>query len=375
MKREKDIYVKIIDEENIAKAIDAVNKTHRWNYGHKPNRTVLWVESTKPDRIVEIRAIIEHGFIPSNPRRRRIFDQAAWKWRDICEPRLYPDQYIHHAVIQALTPIMMKGMDRWCCGSIRGRGTHYGARAIKKWMKNDIRGTKYALELDIKHFYDSIKPQYVMDRMRQLIKDGNALRLIETLIHDGILIGCYFSQWFANTLLQPLDRLIRESGLCSHYLRYMDNFSIFGSNKRKLKKLFHLIEEWLNAHDLQIKENWQLFRITDRRIPNALGYRYGRGFTFIRKNTLLRIKRKLKVMYRTIDFGGKLRIKTVNGMISRLGQLKHCNSKKLRERLLRQNFVRMLKNIVRKYQKSEVTQWNTVLQKYMERKSFVPSPA
>ena len=242
-------------------------------------------------------------------------------------------------------------------------------------MKNDIRGTKYALELDIKHFYDSIKPQYVMDRMRQLIKDGNALRLIETLIHDGILIGCYFSQWFANTLLQPLDRLIRESGLCSHYLRYMDNFSIFGSNKRKLKKLFHLIEEWLNAHDLQIKENWQLFRITDRRMPNALGYRYGRGFTFIRKNTLLRIKRKLKVMYRTIDFGGKLRIKTVNGMISRLGQLKHCNSKKLRERLLRQNFVRMLKNIVRKHQKSEVTQWNTVLQKYMERKSFAPSPA
>ena len=110
-------------------------------------------------------------------------------------------------------------------------------------------------------------------------------------------------------------------------------------------------------------------------MPNALGYRYGRGFTFIRKNTLLRIKRKLKVMYRTIDFGGKLRIKTVNGMISRLGQLKHCNSKKLRERLLRQNFVRMLKNIVRKHQKSEVTQWNTVLQKYMERKSFAPSPA
>ena len=35
----------------------------------------------------------------------------------------------------------------------------------------------------------------------------------------GILIGAYFSQWFANTVLQPLDRLIRESGLCDHYLR------------------------------------------------------------------------------------------------------------------------------------------------------------
>lgn len=57
MKREKDIYVKIIDEENIAKAIDAVNKTHRWNYGHKPNRTVLWVESTKPGDDIKTRAV------------------------------------------------------------------------------------------------------------------------------------------------------------------------------------------------------------------------------------------------------------------------------------------------------------------------------
>ena len=125
----------------------------------------------------------------------------------------------------------------------------------------------------------------------------------------------------------------------------------------------------------RVKENWQTFKITKRRLPNALGYRYGRGFTFIRKNTLLRIKRKLKIIYRLTDTSAKLPFKMVNGMMSRLGQLKHCNSKDLRGRLLRQNFVRMLKNIIRKHQKSEVIQWNTVLQKYMERKSFVPSPA
>ena len=375
MKRAKDIYIKIIDEANILAAIEEVNSTHRWNQGHKLNRTVLWVESTKPDRVKEIREIIENGFTPAPPRHRRIYDQAAGKWRDICEPKLYPDQYIHHAVIQVLTPIMMKGMDKWCCGSIRKRGTHYGAKAIKKWMKKDPSGTKYSLELDIKHFYDSIEPQQVMCRMRQLIKDGRALHLIEVLIQDGILIGCYFSQWFANTLLQPIDRLIRESGLCTHYIRYMDNFSIYGSNKRKLRKLFYMIQEWLNAHGLQVKENWQIFKITTHRLPNALGYRYGRGFTFVRKNTLLRIKRKLKTIYRTIDSGEKLPIKMATGMISRLGQLKHCNSKKLRERILRQNFVRMLKNIIRKHQKLEVIKWNMVLQKYMERKSFVPAPA
>ena len=43
MKREKDIYIKIIDEANILAAIEEVNSTHRWNQGHKPNRTVLWI--------------------------------------------------------------------------------------------------------------------------------------------------------------------------------------------------------------------------------------------------------------------------------------------------------------------------------------------
>lgn len=61
MKRAKDIYIKIIDEANILAAIEEVNSTHRWNQGHKPNRTVLWVESTKPDLVKEIREIIENG--------------------------------------------------------------------------------------------------------------------------------------------------------------------------------------------------------------------------------------------------------------------------------------------------------------------------
>ena len=88
MKRAKDIYIKIIDEANILAAIEEVNSTHRWNQGHKPNRTVLWVESTKPDRVKEIREIIENGFTPAPPRHRRIYDQAAGKWRGICEPKL-----------------------------------------------------------------------------------------------------------------------------------------------------------------------------------------------------------------------------------------------------------------------------------------------
>ena len=70
---------------------------------------------------------------------------------------------------------MMRGMDDFCCGSIRGRGTIYGVKAIKKWMKNDKSGTRWCAELDIYHFYEQLSAEVVMDRMRELIKDRGYL--------------------------------------------------------------------------------------------------------------------------------------------------------------------------------------------------------
>ena len=241
MKRANNLFPKLVSEENLRLAIFAVNVTHRFHPHHRPNRTVARVEADIDRYVKELREIITGGYEANEPRLARRWDKSAGKWRDISEPRLWPDQYVHHAVIQVLEPIMMRGMDNFCCGSIRNRGIHYGVRAIKKWMRTDPKGTKYAEELDIHHFYDSLTAETVMKRLRRLVKDRRMLEVCERLMKHGILIGAYFSQWFANTVLQPLDRLIRESGLCDHYLRYMDNFTLFGRNKRKLRRLRELI--------------------------------------------------------------------------------------------------------------------------------------
>lgn len=178
-------------------------------------------------------------------------------------------------------------------------------------MNHDLKGTRYELCGDVRHFYDSLKPEVVMDRMRRLIKDRRVLDLIWRIVKDGVRIGSYTSQWFANTVLQPLDQMIRDSGLCAHYVRYMDNLTVLGPNKRKLKKLRFLIEKWLTEHQLKLKGDWQIFPIArvnpktplepprlgfarqKSRLPNAVGYRYGRGFTIPRKHNLLRIKRAI----------------------------------------------------------------------------------
>lgn len=87
----------------------------------------------------------------------------------------WPDQYVHHALIQVLQPRMMQGMDFYCCGSIRERGPHREKNAIQRWMKYDRKGTKYEFCGDIRHFYDSLTPEVVMARMRQLYKDCRVL--------------------------------------------------------------------------------------------------------------------------------------------------------------------------------------------------------
>lgn len=260
LKRAGNLYNKLISDDNLRLALLEVNATHRWYPRHRPNKTVQWVEMDVDARVRELRRIIS-GMVEGSirlprPKKRTRWDESAGKWRDINEPNLWPDQYVHHALVQVLQPVMMRGMDPHCCGSIRGRGIHYGMQCIKKWMKNDRAGTKYCLELDIRHFYDSIEPRVVLDRMRRLVKDFRVLRLVEEVVRDGVLIGVYCSQWFANTILQPLDRLIRESGLCRHYLRYMDNFTIFGANKRKLHRLRRIVEQWLGGLQLRVKENW-----------------------------------------------------------------------------------------------------------------------
>ena len=206
MKRANNLYQKLISEENLRRAIFEVNRTHRYHPHHRANRTVLRVEADLDHYVCQLRDIFNNGYEAAMPRLARRWDKSAGKWRDISEPRLWPDQYVHHAVIQVLEPVMMRGMDPYCCGSIRERGIHYGVRAIKKWLRTDPKGTRYAEELDIHHFYDSLTKKTVMNRLRQLVKDRRMLDTCERLMKHGVLIGAYFSQWFANTVLQPLRK-------------------------------------------------------------------------------------------------------------------------------------------------------------------------
>lgn len=150
---------------------------------------------------------------------------------------MWPDQYVHHAVLQPMIPHIMRSMDKYCIASVPGRGNSYGVKAIKKWMNGDAAGTRYGAECDIYHCFEELDPPYVIQALKRLFKDRETLWLCDALMEYGVLIGAFFSAWFLHLVLQPLDLMIhqREYGV-SHYLRQMDNFTIFASSKRKLQE-------------------------------------------------------------------------------------------------------------------------------------------
>ncbi|MCM1295510.1 MAG: reverse transcriptase domain-containing protein [Muribaculaceae bacterium] len=378
--RNQGLWEQLISEENLLRAINEVNSTHHWHSHHRPNGCTAWVEETKLERVEELRQIITEGFVQKPPKVTRRWDASAQKWRTVSEPAQWPDQYVHHALVQVLQPIFMRGMDFYCCGSIRGRGPHHGRKAIERWMEKDRKGTRYELCGDIYHFYDSLQPEVVMACMKRLIKDRRVLDLIWRTVKDGVMIGAYTSQWFANTVLQPLDQLIRQSGLCKHYIRYMDNLTIFGPNKRSLRRLKDIVEKWLNGHGLRLKGDWQIFPTVKRterepleaprrgyarpkaRMPDAVGYRYGRGYTLPRKRNLLRLKRAIARYRRRRNRGKRINAGAAASILSRCGQLAHCNNVNLYRTLFRgERLVRELKEIVRAKNKEEVLTWNMYL--------------
>lgn len=376
MKRVR-VYQQIISDENLRRAIDEVNRGHRRNPDHSLNKTVLEIEAHKDEYVVKLREYIEaivsgdeHLHKPIVRRRwDRNADNGKGKWREINEPRLWPDQYVHHATLQPMIPHIMRSMDRYCIASVPGRGNSYGVKALKKWMKSDTIGTRFGAECDIYHCFNELDPPYVMHALERLFKDRKTLWLCDAMMEYGVLIGAYFSAWFLHLTLQPLDLMVhqKEYGV-SHYIRQMDNFTIFASSKRKLRKLIRDIQVWLGKIGLKLKENWQVFRIgftpkveqgrhclsekkqrcRRSRLPSALGYRFGRGYTILRKHNLFRLKQSLHLYYYRRDRNRSISFKRASGLISRLGQLRKCNSQQILDRYYRPKTMFDLKKVVRK---------------------------
>jgi RNA-directed DNA polymerase len=235
----------------------------------------------------------------------------------------YPDRIVHHAVMNILEPIFLSTFTSDTYSCIKKRGIHAAANAIKIALK-DNAGTQFCLKLDIKKFYPSVNHDILKTLLRRKFKDHDLLYLLDEIIDsaDGLPIGNYLSQYFANFYLSYFDHWIKEEKKVRYYFRYADDMVILSDSKPYLHNLLAAITGYLqNNLKLTVKENYQVFPVDIRGI-DFVGYVFRHDYVRLRKSIKQNFARMLK------------RNKNPQSIASYRGWAIHCNSKNLLKKLL-----------------------------------------
>lgn len=227
--------------------------------------------------------------------------------------------------------------------SIRGRGIHKCVKDLYKDLHNNVEETQYCLKLDIRKFYPSIDHEILYSIIQKKIKDKWLLTLLKGIIDsaEGVPIGNYLSQFFANLYLTYFDHWIKEEVKCKYYYRYADDIVILDSDKSRLRNILITIKFYFhNILKLKLKPNYQIFPIEKRGIDFV-------GYIFRHKYILLRKSIKAKMLRLVNLYLNKKISKSTfeSRMTSYRGWLKFCNSKHI-------------SNIIEKTTNYRISTWN-----------------
>ena len=266
MKRAGNLYHLISDYENLCKAF--VNASR----GKHGKQEVINFKKDFAANIAKLRHQIQHHDFSIG--HYRFFQVLDPKPREICAAS-FQERVLHHAIMNICEPVMDSYMihDSYACRTEKG---NVKAVIIAHCFTKCF---PWYLKLDIKKYFDSIDHSILMRLLSDRIKDKNVLLLFQKLLatyhtthNKGLPIGNLISQHCANFYLGVFDHWIKEVRLVKGYVRYMDDFLIFGLEKSVLKQELGIIQEFLaNNLSLRLKENIQLNKCRHG-IP-FLGYR------------------------------------------------------------------------------------------------------
>lgn len=338
MKSYKNLYEVCLSENNRREGIKAAKRSKRI-------RRIIKERNLSDDALLDL----SYGWITNFQNARhtpiRIQDGITHKQRNIIVPTL-EELVVQHCVVNALKPMFTKGMYEHSYASLPKRGAHKGKKIIEKWIRRDIKNTKYVLKMDIHHFFDSVPHSILKNKLAKYIKDELMLDLIFEIIdvtEIGIPLGFYTSQWFSNWYLQELDHYIKEQLHVTHYIRYMDDMVIFGGNKKVLHRIRYEISEYLiNIFGLELKDNWQVFLFDWKgrgRDLDFMGFRFYRDRIVLRKSIMYKATRKAN----RISKKTKVTIYDVRQMMSYLGWINCTDTYRMYELWIKPyvNFQRM----------------------------------
>lgn len=315
MKRINNLYAKIISIENLRLADKKASKGKAKQYGVEVHQ-----KQQEANIFLLYEMLLNKTYKTSPYTTFKVYEP---KEREVYRLPYFPDRITHHAVMNILEPIFVSTFTTDSYSCIKGKGIHAAARAVEKALQ-DKAGTQYCLKMDIKKFYPNIDHEVLKQLLRRKIKDNDLLWLLDEIIDsaNGLPIGNYLSQYFANFYLTYFDHWIKEVKLVKYYFRYADDLVILSDNKPHLHELLFEIKQYLNDNlKLIVKDNYQVFPVEARSI-DFVGYRFYHTHTLLRKSIKQNYARML------------VKNKNSASIASYNGWLKHANCINLKDKLL-----------------------------------------
>lgn len=283
-----------------------------------------------------------------NELKNETYRQGKYKEFTIYEPKQriikalpFRDRIVHQWYIEEfIKPYIIPRYitDSYAC--IDGRGTHKAVKKLQIYMKKiqkDI-GDYYILKCDIKKYFYSINKDILYKIMCRYISDKKLLRLTKKFIYDGetdikgIPIGNFTSQYFANIYLNELDYYIKHKLKIKYYVRYMDDFILLLKDKHTCKEIYDKISIFLKE-ELELELNSKSKYFPSRKGVNFCGYKIFNNYILLRKNSKVKIKRKIKKWNKQYAKGILDKHKVLQSINSWKGHVKHCNSYNLQKRI------------------------------------------
>jgi group II intron reverse transcriptase/maturase len=191
---------------------------------------VTWQEykTGLEDRLIDLHRRVQRGTFRAQPSRRVYLRKDDGRQRPLGIAAL-EDKIVQQAVVTILNAIYEGDFLGFSYGFRPGRSPHQALDALSYGLTKKY--VNYVLDADIRGFFDTISPAWLIQFVQQRVADRRILRLIQKWLKAGVLED---GQWSETEKGTPQGAVISPL-LANIYLHYVFDLWVQGWRKERAR--------------------------------------------------------------------------------------------------------------------------------------------